>query len=64
MLVQELRAVVDLVVDYAVHVLVGVMLSNILVGECLDFGHCCGVGGLLVTGRYRSDGGGRSVQDR
>lgn len=60
MLVEELCAVVDLVVDYAEHVLVGVVLSNILVGVLLDFGHCCG---LVSGGGYTRDNDGRSVED-
>lgn len=33
MLVDERRAVVDLVMDHDIHVLLGVVLSNILVGK-------------------------------
>jgi hypothetical protein len=42
-LVEELGAVVDLLVDYEVHVVLGVVLSNILHGELLNLGHFCGV---------------------
>lgn len=39
MLIDEGSAVVDLVVDHDVEVLLGVVLSNILVGELLSLGH-------------------------
>lgn len=39
MLVNELGAVVDLIVDDEVNVLLGVVLGNILVGELLDGRH-------------------------
>ena len=42
MLVDKLGAVIDLVVDHDVEILLGVVLSNILIGEVLG-GHldCC-----------------------
>lgn len=43
MLVEELGAVVDLVVNNHVDVAGGVVLSNILHGELLLRGHDCGV---------------------
>lgn len=43
-LVEELGAVVDLIVDNHVDVLGGVVLSNILHGEFLCRGHDCGIG--------------------
>ena len=42
-LVKELGAVVDLVMDYDEHVVLGVVLGNILEGEDLVVGHCYGI---------------------
>ena len=51
-LVEELGAVVDLIVNNHVDVAAGVVLSNILHGELLCRGHDCGVGcGLAVVER-------------
>lgn len=44
MLVEELGAVVDLIMNDHVHVVLGVVLSNILHGELLCRCHCCGIG--------------------
>jgi hypothetical protein len=52
-LVEELGAVVDLVVNNHVDVAGGVVLSNILHGELLLRGHDCGVD---VTGREENWG--------
>ena len=59
MLIHELGDVVDVVVDHAVEILLGVVLGNILVGELLDGGHCVGRGDLSIGTRVRLDGGGR-----
>lgn len=40
MLIDELGAVVDLVVDHDEHILLGVVLSNILVGQFQLGSHC------------------------
>lgn len=53
-LVEELGAVVDLIVNNHVDVAAGVVLSNILHGELLCRGHDCGVGcGLAVVERRK-----------
>lgn len=58
-LVDELGAVVDLVVDDNVDVLLGVVLSNVLVGELLDGGgHCVGVFLLELSLGYEVCNGG------
>lgn len=46
MLVDELGYVVDLVVNDDVHVVLGVVLGNILIGELLR--HLCGI--LVLSG--------------
>ena len=52
MLVEELGAVVDLIVNNHVDVAAGVVLGNILHGKLLCRGHDCGVGcGLAVVER-------------
>lgn len=68
MLIDELGAVVNLVVNHDIHVLLGVVLGNILVGE-LEGGRHGGQQGECDARRERGElrfveNGGRALMDR